>query len=64
MDKPATDTPKKKDTSILLRLTQEQHELLKAASGKLAHDVGLNPSLSAFCVKASTDRARQILDEK
>jgi uncharacterized protein (DUF1778 family) len=54
----------RRDTTLLIRMTAEQHETLKLAAVKVAAEVGLSPSVSAFCTKAALDRAQQILAKK
>jgi len=60
--KPQPKTPTKpKLSSLLIRLTPDQHELIKNATHHLADEVGLPASVAAFVLKAATDRAIHIL---
>jgi len=54
----------RREKTLLIRMTETQHEILKQAAEKVAADVGLSPSISSFCTKAALDRAQQVLSKK
>jgi len=57
-------TTERREKTLLIRMTEAQHETLKQAAEKVAAEVGLSPSLSSFCTKAAIDRAQQVLSKK
>lgn len=57
-------TTERREKTLLIRMTEAQHEILKQAVEQVAAEVGLSPSLSSFCTKAAIDRAQQVLSKK
>lgn len=57
-------TTERREKTLLIRMTEAQHEMLKQAAEQVAAEVGLSPSLSSFCTRAAIDRAQQVLSKK